>query len=239
MKIFCCYTQAHKTLLENYFSRSLPAGFSVTSIELDIAGPGDYLSPEFLQCISRKVDLILQSIEENSDEIVIWSDIDIQFFDLQPEMLVNQLGNHDIAFQREGHRVTDVNTGFIVCRCNRATAAFFRKAKDGLKQIPTANEQLIINALLRQENCEVSWTYLSPGFYARSHGWPPPRNIVLYHANNTAGSNGVRRKIEQFDELSLLRRHRVLGLLFLFPKYALRKFVRLSRKCLTMPSCQR
>ena len=99
-----------------------------------MAGFGDLLSPEFLQCISSKVDLILQSIEENRDQIVIWYDIDIQFFDLQPKMLLNQLGNHDIAFQREGHRVTDVNTGFIVCRCNRATAAFFKKVKDGLKQ---------------------------------------------------------------------------------------------------------
>ena len=235
MKIFCCYTQAHKTLLEKYFLRSLPTGFSVTSTELDIAGPGDFLSPEFLQCISRKVDLILESIKENPDQIIIWSDIDIQFFDLRPEMLVTQLGQHDIAFQREGARVRDVNTGFMVCRCNRASAAFFRKVRDGLQRIPTANEQLIVNLLLGQEHCDVLWTYLSPRFYARSHGWPPPHDIVLYHANNTPGRNGVRRKIDQFNELSLLRRHRVFALLLFFPKYAFRELVRLSGKYLPMP----
>ncbi len=233
MKLFCCYTPAHEILVRDYFSPSVPATFSVAPVQLEIDGPGDYLSSEFLRCISQKVELIVKSIDENSGEVIAWSDIDIQFFDLSPENLLSQLGEHDIAFQREGRKGTDVNTGFFVCRASLRLSMFFQRVREGLQRNPSANEQYVINQLLREPTPELSWTYLPLAYYARTHGWPPPRDLALYHANATVGKNGIGRKKQQFRELAFLRRFRLPALIVTSIKYAPKRFFRLLNERLT------
>ncbi|MFZ4682990.1 MAG: hypothetical protein ACOYMS_10840, partial [Terrimicrobiaceae bacterium] len=42
-------------------------------------------------------------------------------------------------------------------------------------------------------------------FYARTHGWPPPSETHLYHANYTKGTDAVGQKIAQFEEFARIR----------------------------------
>jgi hypothetical protein len=79
MKICCCYTPAHEVLFRGYFLPSLPAGLVHESHRLEIPGGGDFLSPEFLQCIRRKITLIRESLIANSGSVILWSDVDIVF----------------------------------------------------------------------------------------------------------------------------------------------------------------
>lgn len=221
MKLFCCFTPAHEILYKTYFLPSVPPGFSVAPIEINIEGSGDFLSSEFLRCIDAKIGFIQQSLRDNLGDIIIWSDVDIQFFRLDVVKLISELGEHDIAFQREGSRVPDVNTGFFICRCNERVLEFFSIVKDKLKQMQGANEQYVINCLLQSGgNCHLSWAYLPLAYYARTHGWPPPRNLKLYHANATPGKNGIKKKIAQFRDLMVLRRFGLLGLILTSVKYA-------------------
>src|SRR4051812_19412588 len=97
MKIYCCFTPAHEVLFKDYFLPTVPGGFTVTSSLLEIEGAGDYLSAEFLRCISGKIELVLKSIKDNWGDVIVWSDIDIQFFNLQPALLLAQLDDHDIV----------------------------------------------------------------------------------------------------------------------------------------------
>jgi len=226
MNLFCCFTPAHEVLFKEYFLPSVPEGFSVRPTRFDIEGAGDFLSAEFIRCICRKVELILESIREHSGGVIVWSDIDIQFFDVSPEALLSHLGEHDIAFQREGPRVPDVNTGFFVCRCNARTLGFFERVKEGLERDPRTNEQYVANRLLGR-NPDLLWAYLPPGYYARTHGWPPPRGLALYHANATPGKGGVAMKIAQFRELAFLHRFRPLALAVTGVKYAPKRIRRL------------
>lgn len=230
MKLYCCFTPAHQVLFDDYFLPSVPDGFSVTPNRIAIEGAGDFLSPEFVQCIWQKVDLILETVVENFGGIIVWSDIDIQCFELSVADLASELGDSDVAFQREGRNTTDVNTGFIACRCNERTLAFFQKVKGALLQNPTTNEQHVVNELLRAGEPGIAWTHLPFTYYARTHGWPPPRRLALYHANGTMGSNGVWRKIQQFKELAFLRRYGIAALLLTSIKYAPRRLWRLLSK---------
>lgn len=233
MKLFCCYTPAHEVLLRDYFLPSVPLAFVLTPIKLEIDGAGDFLSPEFLRCIAQKVELISKSIDENPRSVIVWSDIDIQFFELRPENLLSQLGKHDIAFQREGRNGMEVNTGFFVCHSSPQLSRFFLRVREALQRNPSVNEQYVINQLLRDPTPGVSWTYLPFAYYARTHGWPPPRDLVLYHANATAGDNAIGQKIRQFRELAFLRRFRIPALVITFIKYAPKRLFRLLSERLT------
>lgn len=228
MKIFCCYTPAHEILLNDYFRLSLPGAFSLTAHRLEIEGSGDYSSPEFIRCIVRKVELVAESLRRHPGETLVWSDVDIRFFKITPEALSDCLGNHDIALQREfSSSDQEANVGFFVCRASEKLARFFDRVSEGLRQEPEKLEQYLINKLLREPALEViSWTFLPNHYYARSHGWPPPRHFAIYHANCTGGTGGVSRKIRQFSELDTYLRFR---LAITFVNYVKRRTSSLAR----------
>jgi len=104
MKIYCCFTPAHEILLRQEFLPSIPETFSVHAESIEVAGPGDFLSPEFLHCINQKISLIIESLRTNLGDVIVWADIDIRVFSLSPSKLASELGEHDIAFQREGKK---------------------------------------------------------------------------------------------------------------------------------------
>jgi hypothetical protein len=216
MKVFCCFTPAHQVLFERYFSPSLPPDFEVITHRVEAAGHGDFLSPEFLECIRRKIDLILRSLRENEGEVILWSDVDIIFLRGSAADLKNELieSGKDVLFQREGKNVPDVNTGFIVCRANSAVYQFFEQIRDGLLAHPEKNEQRVANELL-QTGTTLSWGYLAWDYYARTHGWPPAKSIRIYHANYTMGKDGIGQKIKQFRELRLLQKYGFPALILL------------------------
>lgn len=176
----------------------------------DESGAGDYLSPEFLRCIRKKMDLVVRSIAENPGKIIGWSDVDIRIFELTPERLISEVeaSQNDILFQRESPCLPDINAGFFVCRCTPAIQDFFQNVRSELSLHPDENEQMVINRLLQNRKCATqnlqprfSWGYLPRGFYARTHGWPPPRRLAIYHANYTKGTDAIGQKLAQFREV--------------------------------------
>lgn len=100
----------------------------------------------------------------------------------------------------------DVNTGFIVLRCSEIVRAFFIEVQNALQAHPQENEQMAVNRLLLSDSrSTLVWGYLPAGFYARTQGWPPPRQLALYHANYTKGSDGIGQKLAQFEEMEGIR----------------------------------
>lgn len=203
--LYCCYTEAHAVLFREYFVPSLTNNVIVHALRIDLAGPGDFLSTEFLDCIRRKIDLIIGSIDSHPGEIIIWSDIDIVLFgDIEQDIraIFQQRPDLDMAFQREGFHTKDVNSGFIAMRCNASTKRFFEKVKETMLANPEKNEQPVANELLSGDEHLVTWDYLPLVYMARSHGWPPAYGpLKIYHANCTAGADGIKQKQVQFAEL--------------------------------------
>ena len=115
-----------------------------------------------------------------------------------------ELGRHgvDILFQREAHGSDDVNTGFFICRSTPAVQSFWREVGTLLDAHPDWNEQRCVNELLTGSGGNVkapAWGWLPWTFYARTHGWPPPPDAWIYHANYTKGADGVGQKMRQMD----------------------------------------
>lgn len=211
MRLHCCYTPAHETLYRKIFLPSAPSGIALEATMVDQAGPGDFLSPEFLRCIRCKIELVEASLLAGDEgEILVWSDVDVRFVDLCGDELTKMLNSSgaDIMFQQEAPWLRDVNTGFFVCRANEAVRKFFGSVRNSLQQDAAINEQMAVNRLLLEGEGirDLRWDYLPRTFYARTHGWPPPRNLSIYHANYTKGPNAVGLKLKQFAELEIILR---------------------------------
>jgi hypothetical protein len=226
MKLFCCHTPNHDVLFREHFLPSVPDGFTVVPHLLEIEGNGDFMSAGFLRCVQYKVQLVLESIRRNPGETLVWSDVDIRLLRVTPRDLEFHLGEHDFACQREWKKGDEVNVGFFVCRASERTERFFSRVIEGLELEPEKHEQYMINRLLREPDSGISATQLPLSYYARSHGFPPPPGLAIYHANCTEGPDGIARKIAQFRELETFLRYETpirLG------RYLRRRAVRFGR----------
>jgi len=202
MKLYSCYTRSHKRLYKAYFLKSLPPAVENESYYLDVRGRGDFLSAGFLEALRRKTRLIIESVEANRGSIIVWSDIDIFFvrdFTASVMKVFDEDRELDVAFQREFRNKDEVNCGFVAMLCNDRVKAVYEQVSASMAVHRKWNEQKIINDLISTD-VDLGWTHLPMSFYARTHGWPPPDNIVLYHANATFGSDGVGQKERQFKE---------------------------------------
>lgn len=203
MKLFCVLTPSHELLFHSYFRPTLPAGFDLQVVRSVETGQGDFLSADWSRAMMEKGRATCESLHENRGEIIVWSDVDLQFFALQPadlEALLEQSGR-DILFQREWREQEEINGGFFVCRCTDAVIALFNAVFEDMQKLVEPRNQPAINARLQKQQPAVAWGYLPLSFYAWTHGWPPPRDLVLHHANGTVGKNSVARKIAQFEEV--------------------------------------
>lgn len=232
MKIYSCYTSSHEELFDDYFHNSLPSSLESCAHFVDVDGPGNFQDVGFLETIKEKLHLIIESIEANPGSVIIWSDVDIAFL-RDPTSSIEEMFDDDrdldIAFQREGKIGKDVNTGFIVMRCSDRVKAFYEEVVDVMAANPHWNEQAATNHLLSGD-CQANWAYLPMTFCARSHGWPPPQDRVLYHANVTSGADGVGQKKAQLRDLAFIDRHGTPALLWLGASRIARKVLRrLSR----------
>jgi hypothetical protein len=200
LKLYTQYTPAHEILFSEYFQPSLPVGVHLIAQTFPLEGPGDYCSREWHGCIQQKIHLLIEAITENMGSQIVWSDVDIQFYDFSPTELLTLLdeSGRDILFQRESRFAgQDVNTGFFIARCNEKTLAFFRQLAGALRSQAAPNDQHTTNDLLRAST-PVSWQFLPPKYYARTHGFPPPRHLALHHANYT---HTVHEKCRQLDRV--------------------------------------
>ena len=65
-----------------------------------------------------------------------------------------------------------------------------------------------------KEGVAFAWGHLPVDFVARTHGWPPPRRMSIYHANYTLGPNGVAQKIRQFKAVRAMQRFGLPAILY-------------------------
>lgn len=208
MKLFYCYSQSHELLLRQYFLPTLPASFEPEGFFCESPGNGDFKTPGYLDCIDFKVSKVLELLEQHAGGVFVMSDIDILFFrDPVPELERLLSGDTELLLQREGPRTADVNPGFFACRATPAVRGFFQQIVARMKVRGDRNEQFAANDLIHAGEVTVPWDYLPLTYYARTHGWPPPADAVLYHANFTPEAGGVHRKVEQFEEIRWVRKY--------------------------------
>jgi len=212
--IYAVITPSHRVLYEEFFLPSLNQDhFELHALDLEQEGKGEFLAADFKKCILFKVEQIIASIKRHEQEIIVWSDVDIQFFDLTATKMRAPFKNDKLLFavQRLARGRNDVCGGFYALKCNQQTLSFFEKVLYTTIHETNGNEQDALNLLLRKEDAP-EWEFLGPEFYARTHGVWLPRNSVIHHATCIVPGDAVLQKVNllqglnHFHQWSITRR---------------------------------
>jgi len=149
------------------------------------------------QSMLQKIDVILEAIKENYNNIFVYSDVDIIFFQKISQDLLSRMNqkNADILFQSDCYDSSYYNAGFFACRANETTLALWKecreKSQEAISHRTGKNEQDILNEMLNlNEKMITFWCLPWDKYYTPKeriinlNSIPPiPDNICIYHAN--------------------------------------------------------
>ncbi len=210
MKLFSIYTNQTLVLKDQWFLKTLQDDWELHLIYLKDApkGDGDYLSDEWYYCIKSKIALLIEAIKNNWNAVIIWADIDIQFFRRCTDIIEQSIQNNDIVFQIWNKKKKEVNSGFMAIRCNEKTLAFFKTVLATPFKDRKYADQDIINDMLKQGSMSIRWGFFGREIYHIGLG-VVPFNIVLHHACGTSAPfikygrkiSSIELKIKQLTRL--------------------------------------
>jgi len=166
-----------------------------------------------------KTQFVIDAIKGNPEDVILVSDIDIQFFKPTQEIVLKAIAMQDIVFQRNAPvDVGKINIGFMAIRCNDRCLAMFEWVL--AKIIETKqHDQRLVAAYLRDFPGRIH-----PGLFPHSifnynprradHGLA--RGIALHHA---IWARTEEDKLKQMEEIRL----RVKGSMFSFYVWKIKK----------------
>ena len=171
----------------------------------DNSEDGSFLTGDWQNAMCVKVRHALKFCTHSPDETVfLVSDVDVQFFSaFSTEKFLSYFESLscEVAFQKERYRAgdTEMCCGFYVARNTPRFRRLLATALGRLEVEDVKNEQVVINRLLKEGH--VTYAPLDGRFYARSHGFPPPRDIWIHHANWTDNVALKRRQLDRVAKI--------------------------------------
>jgi hypothetical protein len=208
-KLFCFYSESHKLLFEKFFSKGELADYDLKPefSENQFSKTGEYCKSGWRETQYNKVLFWIDCIKENMGDLIVCSDVDVQFLEKTFDYLSNFLSDSDIAFQSNDDK-GQICSGFFICRCSLQTLNFFEIVAKRLSRIMNEDgggEQYIIRDLLKE-----GWINLNIKKIPRDKVWCPgvkynketelsiPEGILVHHANWV---EGVDEKIKQLNHV--------------------------------------
>jgi hypothetical protein len=193
MKLLTCYTPSHKVFIKSFQTiHDVDPEIHTIVRELDQECPtGTFAEEGWKITTARKFDFILEELDKAEEgELLIFSDIDVQFFRPISTFAEKALANHDIVFQNDyyGHACT----GFFYMR----NIAEVRKLISAARMIipQWRDDQEAMNKIL--PTWEGRYGLLPPQFFTfgmfyqhwdGQDQFPLPPGIVMHHANWVKG----------------------------------------------------
>lgn len=153
MKLYALYTPSHEALAKEWFLPSLRDDYELHVARQPQTGASDdhrYGTRAFNRATLAKVELIIQAIDDNRDDVFVFSDVDIQFFRPARESLEASIRGRDIAFQ-QNQLNGEINSGFFICRGNARTRRLWERVKDVMRGRPEWNDQDALNHVMFQQ----------------------------------------------------------------------------------------
>lgn len=203
MKLYAVVTPSHRSLYERFFLPSLDTNaFELNPCVLEQDGAGEFLADDFKNCIRFKLEKILGSIHQNPGAIVVWSDVDVQFFGLQPDHILSYFDQAtDFVAQRWSLAGDGICGGFYAIQSSPRMYEFFVEVSNLTRDKTGGNEQEAINLALKTSPIRVQWRFFGPEFYSRSHGIRIPPNALLHHATCVVANDYMNQKISFLTKL--------------------------------------
>jgi len=203
MKLYCVITPSHRSLYERFFLPSLNRSvFELHPIWLEQGGNGEFLAKDFKNCIRFKLAKIRESIRQNRSEIIVWSDIDLQFFGLHPAHILAYFDSEtDFVAQGLNSHNSVICGGFYAIRCSTKLDDFFDRVAQVTEHETDGNEQEAINSVLATAPDSIHWRLFGCEFYSRSHGIRIPQGALLHHATCVVPGDSISQKTKMLEAL--------------------------------------
>jgi len=140
-----------------------------------------------------KTEMIIDAIKQNTNDIIIISDIDIIFYKPVIPIILENMINNDICFQKET-RKSGINIGFISILCNETTLQFWNKIYEILCN-SNRWDQEIVNDMIYNHKYNIKWKLFPSSIW----NWSQRnlnKDIILHHANCVSTKEGKFKQIE-------------------------------------------
>jgi len=229
MKLYSIYTDETKILKDEWFLKTIQDDWELNIVYWGKIGEGDgkWNSPGFKYLIRKRIEYLVNVIKDNWGDVIIWSDIDIQFFGRCTNIINKSMQNKDIVFLSDYRPTKKVNGGFIAIRCNAKTLLLFESVlKTNLEELPY-HDQSAINNILRENLIDIKWGLFPRQIWALSNPGELPVDIVLHHA---ICAPTVESKIKQLEEIRKLVMFRKKLRWFYAPKYHIKELITVIKR---------
>jgi len=210
-KLYCFFTPSHEEFYENFLKPSSEE-YDVRPIffEKQLSDSGEYREQGWRETQYNKVLAWKKAVEENMGEVIVCSDVDVQFLNDSYEYLKDFLKSDDIAFQ-ENDLKGKICSGFFVCRCSLQTQNFFEIVAKRLHDImheKGGGEQYVMQSLLDEGWLQLNWKKIprdkvwNPGVkYSDPSELNVPENLIAHHANWVEGNENKKKQLEYVKSL--------------------------------------
>jgi len=201
-KIYTFYTDTHKELYDRFlltFNRfRLGNSFDLVTKKFDQESSGNFMEEGWNKTMRKKVEYVLESIEETFGGWFIHADCDIQFFaDILPDM-EPRIAKYDLVAQSDSGTLC---AGFFACRSNERMRVVFQEVLKIMDRV--GNDQLALNALKGNFSHQLlPYSYFTIGNVNGGKVWDgdtkfmPPKKTFMHHANYVVGP---QKKLELMD----------------------------------------
>lgn len=186
------HSDAHYEPLLNEWFLPTFQDFDEPDVTVDVVWSNPKLKG-YADKIREKNHCILESLRRHRDEIVIWPDVDIQFFRPIIPTIREAIKGNNAVFMRESNRVS-VHCGFKVLRCNHKMEKTWEaivKAGKPRRESSTIRRHLVRNKVRPRILPNLFWTV--------SLGRFNPKQVLLHHAirAHDGPGNTLKKKIHQ------------------------------------------
>jgi len=201
MKIAYVYSSSHEILKDYFFLGTMCEQWELIEKKSEEYSTGDHLSSGWSKIVKEKIKTYIEVIKNNTDEIVVFSDVDITWFKPVQEIIKQCLTQKDIVFQKENLHNEEVNTGFIAVRCNKTVQNFFQDIFDNTVD----NDQTTANNLIKTNKIKCNYGFLPVNFLNDNLFSCHKKDILLYHSICTKPKDGKTSLQIKYEKLLKMR----------------------------------
>jgi hypothetical protein len=212
MKIYTLLTESHKEFFDRFFLPSYKKinkdkKFSLYLCESKQLGErGEYGEKGFRETMADKVKMVMKAIEDNMGEFIIYSDIDVQFFEgFEDDIFKYDDKNVDIYAQNDTPKCPEnviLCAGFMKINCNQKTLNVFDETLKIIHYFE--HDQYAFNYLKNKVNWSIlpEDKYYTIAYNTGNDLWRGetydniPKTILMHHGNWVGG---IKNKLKLLD----------------------------------------
>ena len=181
MKFCTFFSESHKRLFDESFIPSFPFenGLDLIIRKIEQECPtGNLFDVGWVNSMTAKEVFINEVLERYSNEIIVFSDVDIMFYGPIKQDLEDLLGDYDILFQKDHHNNPNGRcAGFFVAKSNEKVKKLFSNVLERIRESSKERKDKRADFIHSEQNAVnrevealegLNWDFLPERYY--THG---------------------------------------------------------------------